>query len=414
MNTIAWIILIFLVAEFLLQVTANRLNLSAITEDIPKAFHGRYDPDKYRRSQVYLRSNTRFGLVTSALDLALLLVFWFCGGFAYVDTWTRALGWGPIATGLVYIGILAGLKALFDQPFSLYATFGIEQRFGFNRTTLTTWIKDRLKGLSLAMILGIPLLAGILAFFLYAGTTAWLWCWMLVALFTIGVQFIAPTWIMPLFNHFEPLEAGELRTAIMDYSASIGFSLENIYVMDGSKRSSKSNAFFTGFGRHRRIVLFDTLIAKHSVEELVAVLAHEMGHYKMRHILKMMAIGILQTGLLLYIMSLVIDTPALFEAFYVQQPSIHAGLVFFGLLYTPVDFFLGMVVQGISRSHEYAADRFAAKTSGRSAAMIEALEKLSVDNLSNLTPHPFYVFMNYSHPPVLQRIEALEALTSEN
>ena len=413
MNTIAWIILLFLTIEFLLHITANRLNLSAITDVVPKAFQGRYDPAEYRRSQAYLRTNTRFGLVASAFDLSLLLIFWFCGGFAAVDAWTRAFGWGPIATGLVYIGAIAGLKVIVDQPFRLYATFVIEERYGFNQTTLATWIKDRLKGALLAMCLGIPLLAGILAFFLTTGTMAWLWCWLLVTLFTIVVQFIAPTWIMPLFNRFEPLAKGPLRDAIMTYSASIGFSLENIYVMDGSKRSSKSNAFFTGFGRHRRIVLFDTLIAKHTVDELVAVLAHEMGHYKMRHILKMMAIGVVQTGLLLFLLSLVIDSPALFEAFYVQQPSIHAGLIFFSLLYTPVDFFLGMIVQHISRGHEFAADRFAAETSGRRVAMITALKKLSVNNLSNLTPHPFYVFLNYSHPPVLKRIEALAGLTSE-
>ena len=414
MNWISWLILIFLIAEFLLQLAADRLNLKAITDVIPNAFSGFYDPDKYRRSQAYLSTNTRFRLLTSAFNLALLLTFWFLGGFAAVDDWTRALGWGPVPTGLLYIGGLAGLKAVVDQPFSLYATFVIEQRFGFNKTTLPTWIKDRLKGLLLALILGIPLLSGVLMFFHYAGSNAWLWCWGLVTAFMIGVQFIAPTWIMPLFNRFEPLEEGELKNAIMDYSASIGFALENIYVMDGSKRSSKSNAFFTGFGRHRRIVLFDTLIAKHSVDELVAILAHEMGHYKMRHILKMMTTGILQTGLLLFLMSLAIDTPALFEAFYVPQPSIHAGLVFFGLLYTPVDFFLGILVQQMSRAHEYAADRFAAETSGRSAAMIAALKKLSVHNLSNLTPHPFYVFLNYSHPPVLKRIQALADLKPED
>jgi STE24 endopeptidase len=408
MNWIAWTLLLFLVADYLLQTTADRLNLKAVTDDIPPSFQGIYDAKKYKQSQAYLRTNTRFGQIAATFDLFILLLFWFSGGFALIDNWTRGFGWGPVATGLAYIGILAGMKAALDQPFSLYATFVIEQRFGFNQTTLGTWIKDRLKGLVLALIIGIPLLAGILGFFLYAGTTAWLWCWALITLFMITVQFLAPTWIMPLFNRFEPLEEGELREAVMNYAASIGFSLENIYVMDGSKRSSKSNAFFTGFGRHRRIVLFDTLIAKHSVDELVAVLAHEMGHYKMRHILKMMAVGILQTGIILYLLSLVIHSPALFTAFHVQQPSIHAGLVFFGLLYAPVDFFLGMIVQRISRTHEFAADRFAAETTGRPQSMIEALKKLSVHNLSNLSPHPFYVFLNYSHPPVLRRIEAIE------
>jgi len=408
MNTIAWTILVFFIAEFVLQLTADQLNLWVISDNIPKPFQGVIEPETYRKSQEYLRTNTGFGQFSAAFDLLLLLIFWFCGGFALIDNWTRALDWGPLATGLAYIGLLAGLKAIVDQPFSLYATFVIEERFGFNQTNLSTWVKDLLKALLLAILLGTPLLSGVLAFFMYAGDAAWLWCWLLVTVFMIGVQFVAPTWIMPLFNRFEPLGKGELRDAIMAYAASIGFSLEDIYVMDGSKRSSKSNAFFTGFGRHRRIVLFDTLIAKHSVEELVSVLGHEMGHYKMRHILKMMTIGILQTGILLFLMSLTINTPALFEAFYVNQPSVHAGLVFFGLLYAPLDFFMGMIVQRISRIHEYAADRFAAETTGNAGAMIEALKKLSVHNLSNLSPHPFYVFLNDSHPPVMQRIEALQ------
>ena len=408
MNWIAWTILIFLTADFLLHLAAGRLNLKAISDEIPQAFRGVFDPQQYRQSQAYLRTNTRFGLVVAGADLILLLIFWFGGGFTAVDRWTRSFGWGPLSTGLVYIGILVGLKAAVDQLFSLYATFVIEARFGFNRTTLATWIKDRFKALLLAMIIGIPLLAGVLAFFQYAGQSAWLWCWVLITLFTIGVQFVAPAWIMPLFNRFNPLEPGELKTAILAYARSIGFSLDDIYVMDGSKRSSKSNAFFTGFGRHRRIVLFDTLIAAHPTEELVAVLAHEMGHYRLRHILKMMVMGILQTGVVLYLMSLVIRTPPLFEAFYVHQPSVYAGLVFFGLLYAPLDFFLGLIMQKISRRHEYAADRFAATTTGRTGPMIAALKKLSVDNLSNLSPHPFYVLLNYSHPPVLQRIAALE------
>lgn len=414
MNWIAWTILLFLIADFLLHLVADRLNLNAISDEIPESFTGVFEPEKYRQSQNYLQANTHFGQVADAVDLLVLVAFWFGGGFAFVDGWTRSFGWGPLATGLAYIGILAGLKTLVDQPFSLYATFVIEQRFGFNKTSLGTWIKDRFKALILAIIFGIPLLAGVLAFFQYAGASAWLWCWGLVTLFMIVVQFIAPAWIMPLFNRFDPLEEGELKDAIMACARAINFPLDNVYVMDGSKRSSKSNAFFTGFGRHRRIVLFDTLIARHTTGELVAVLAHEMGHYQMRHILKMMALGILQTGMLLFLMSLVINTPALVEAFYVQQPSVYAGLVFFGLLYAPVDFFLGMIIHYVSRRHEFAADHFAATTTGNIHPMVDALKKLSVHNLSNLSPHPLYIFLNYSHPPVLQRIAALEELGAED
>ena len=408
MNWIAWTILFFLIADFLLRLAADRMNLKALTDDIPKPFQTVFDAERYRQAQRYLRTNTRFGQIAAAVDLLVLVGFWFGGGFALVDAWTRSFGWGSLATGLAFIGVLAGLKTLVDQPFSLYAIFVIEQRFGFNKTSPAVWIKDRIKALLLALGFGIPLLAGVLAFFQYAGPSAWVWCWALVTLFMVVVQFIAPTWIMPLFNRFEPLESGELKDAILAYARGIDFSLDNIYVMDGSKRSSKSNAFFTGFGRHRRIVLFDTLIAGHTTDELVAVLAHEMGHYRMRHILKMMALGILQTGLLLFLMSLFIHTPALADAFYVAQPSVHAGLVFFGLLYAPVDFFLGIFGHWVSRRHEFAADRFAATTTGKTRPMVDALKKLSRHNLSNLSPHPLYVFLNYSHPPVLQRIAALE------
>jgi len=413
MNWIAWTILFFLMADYFLHLTSDHLNLMAVSDTVPKSFQGVFDPQKYRQAQSYLRANTRFGQVVSTVDLIILLIFWFAGGFAFMDSWTQSFGWSVLVTGIVYICILAGLKAALDQLFGLYATFVIEQRFGFNQTTLGTWLKDRFKALLLALILGIPLIAGVLAFFRYSGASAWIWCWALVTLFMVIVQFIAPTWIMPLFNRFDPLEEGELKAAIMTYARSIGFSLDNIYVMDGSRRSSKSNAFFTGFGRHRRIVLFDTLIERHTTDELVAVLAHEMGHYQLRHILKMMLLGILQTGLLFYLMSLVLHTPALFAAFYVNQPSIHAGLIFFSMLYAPIDFFLGLIVQKMSRRHEYAADRFAATTTGRTLPMIDALKKLSVHNLSNLTPHPFYVFLNYSHPPVLQRIAAIEKVGSE-
>jgi STE24 endopeptidase len=224
----------------------------------------------------------------------------------------------------------------------------------------------------------------------------------------LGVQFIAPTWIMPLFNKFTPLDAGELKSAILSYAGSIKFPVENVYVMDGSRRSSKSNAFFTGFGKHRRIVLFDTLIKKHTTEELVAVLAHEMGHYKKKHILQTMALGILQMGMMLYLLSIFISYQGLFDAFYMPQKSVYAGLIFFAMLYSPLDFFIGIFMQMLSRSNETEADRFSAETTHDPQSMVDALKKLSTHNLSNLFPHPLYVFLNYSHPPVLKRIQALQ------
>lgn len=408
MNIIGIIILAAMLMNTFLELVADLLNLKQLSPALPDDFKDWYEPGEYERSQNYLRVNTRFGWLAAAVNLAVILGFWFGGGFAWLDQWVRGLQWPPLVSGCLYIGVLLVLKSLLGIPFGIYATFGIEARFGFNQTTWATYVKDKLKGLVLAVVLGGPLLAAILGFFQYAGANAWWYCWLITTVFMLAVQYIAPTWIMPLFNRFEPLPEGELRDAIMGYARSINFSLENIFVMDGSKRSTKSNAFFTGFGRHRRIVLFDTLIARHSVEELVAVLAHEMGHYKKGHIYKMMVMGILQAGVMFYILSFFISDPRLFAAFYVPEVSVYAGLIFFGLLFAPLDSVLSLVMQAISRAHEYAADAFAVGTAPKPRALIVALKKLSVHNLSNLQPHPFYVFLHYSHPPVLERIAAIE------
>jgi STE24 endopeptidase len=407
------VILVAMLLDVILEITADVLNLKRLSPHLPEAFRGWYAPEKYASSQRYLRANTRFGWWVRCVDIAVILGFWFGGGFAILDQWVRSLHWSPVVSGLIYIGIVMAAKAVLGIPFGIYATFIIEERFGFNKTTWRTFMVDKLKALMLALVLGIPILAAILGFFQYAGPRAWVYAWLAVVIFMLAVQYIAPTWIMPLFNRFEPLPAGELRDAITAYARSIDFALENIFVMDGSKRSTKSNAFFTGFGRHRRIVLFDTLIARHSVDELVAVLAHEMGHYKKRHIFKMMAVGILQAGLMFYILSIFISYPGLFAAFRVQEVSVYAGLIFFSVLYAPLDGLLGLILQGISRKHEFEADRFAAATVSRAGAIVTALKKLSVDNLSNLQPHPLYVFLHYSHPPVLERIQAIEGMVEQ-
>jgi STE24 endopeptidase len=408
MNPIAIIILSVLLLELLLNFIADALNLKHLQTELPDEFQEHYDPHRYRRSQSYLKVHTRFAWVVSVVQLALLLGFWFAKGFPLLDAWIRSWQLGPVLSGVFYIGILAGLAGLVSLPFSIYSTFVIEERFGFNQTTGSTFIKDRLKGVMLAVVIGTPLLVIILTFFQYAGSHAWMFCWLAVTFYLFGVQLVAPTWIMPLFNRFVPLEDGPLKDAILRYAASIKFPLENVFVMDGSRRTRKSNAFFTGFGRRKRIVLFDTLITNHGIPELVSVLAHEMGHYKQKHIWISLAVGILQTGLMLYLLSLFLTYPGLFEAFYVPRPSVYAGLIFFALLYTPLDFLIGLWTRRLSRKHEYAADRFSALTTGNPQAMIEALKKLSVHNLSNLTPHPFYVFLNYSHPPVLARIRRLK------
>jgi STE24 endopeptidase len=409
MNLIAFIILVALLFDFILNLLADYLNLTQLRGDLPQDFEEVYDPERYRQSQEYLKVNTRFGWVTASFDLIVILAFWFGKGFPLLDEGVRSFNYGPIISGLIYMAALMLFKGLLSLPFSIYHTFVIEERFGFNKTKWTTFILDILKGLVLAVLLGTPLLAGILAFFEYTGDNAWWLCWVAVTLYMLGVQFIAPTWIMPLFNKFTSLEDGELKSAILAYADSIKFPLENVYVMDGSKRSAKSNAFFTGFGAHRRIVLFDTLIERHTTAELVAVLAHEMGHYKKRHIIQSLALGILQMGFTLYLLSLFISYPGLFDAFYMPQMSVYAGLIFFAMLYSPLDFFIGLFMQRLSRRNETVADRFSVETTQDPQSMVDALKKLSVHNLSNLLPHPFYVFLNYSHPPVLQRIKAIRA-----
>ena len=407
MNTIALIILGAIIFDFILNGVADYLNLKMLHNSLPDAFQGVYDPDRYRKSQQYLKVNTRFGWVTGTFNVIVILIFWFGKGFPLLDEWVRSFNFGPVIAGLIYMGILISIKALLSLPFSVYATFVIEERFGFNQTTWSTFLKDMIKGVSLAILLGTPLLAGVLAFFEYAGSNAWWYCWIAITSYMLGVQFIAPTWIMPLFNKFTPLEEGELKSAILSYAGSINFPIENVYVMDGSRRSRKSNAFFTGFGRHRRIVLFDTLIKQHTVGELLAVLAHEMGHYKKKHIYQSMALGILQVGMILYLLSIFLSYQPLFDAFYMPHKSVYAGLIFFGMLYSPLGFIFGILMQMLSRRNETEADRFSVETTHDPNSMVEALKKLSEHNLSNLLPHPLYVFLNYSHPPVLERIEAI-------
>ncbi|MFO7557510.1 MAG: M48 family metallopeptidase [Desulfobacterales bacterium] len=409
MNGIATIILFTIIITYALNLLADYLNLATLQPDLPEEFKGLYDSDRYRKSQEYLYANTRFGWIASTAGLILILIFWFGKGFPLLDDRVRALGLNAIWSGLIYMGILIGCRAILSLPFSVYKTFVIEERFGFNKTSSATFVKDLLKGLILALLLGGPLLSGILLFFQYAGVNAWWYCWIAVTLFMLVVQFVAPTWILPLFNKFTPIEDGELKEGILSYAKSIHFPLDNVYVMDGSKRSSKANAFFTGFGNRRRIVLFDTLISQHTVPELVAVLAHEMGHYKKKHILKTIIIGIAQMGVIFYLLSLFIDNQALFDAFYMEQKSVYAGLIFFGLLYTPIDFFTGIFMQFYSRKNEYEADRFAVETTHDKKSLSDSLKKLTIGNLSNLTPHPLYVFLNYSHPPVLNRIRAMNS-----
>ncbi|MDE0104110.1 MAG: M48 family metallopeptidase [Bryobacterales bacterium] len=412
MNTFAVVILVALVCEYFLGAVSGLLSSRSFGATVPAEFAGVFKDEEYARARRYSATRTRFGFVRGTFDLAVLLAFWFAGGFAWLDTVARGLGQGPVVTGLVYIGALLLASTLFQLPFRAWSTFVIEARYGFNRTTVGTFTADLLKGAALTILLGGPLLAVVLAFFEAAGPLGWVWCWMTVTAFMLAVQFIGPTWIMPLFNTFRPLDDGELHDAILRYARSAAFPLEGIFVVDGSRRSSKPNAFFTGFGKHKRVGLFDTLVDKYSVTELVAVVAHEIGHYKKRHVWLRMVLSIGHIGAMLWILSLFLGQQGLFAAFYIAEPSVYAGLLFFSLLFKPVELVLSVLVNVLSRRHEFEADRFAAETTGSGAPLVSALKKLSADNLSNLTPHPLDVFLHYSHPPVLRRIDALQRLSA--
>ena len=390
--------------------TARLLNLRALRPDVPPEFADVYDAEAYRRSQEYTRVNTRFHFVESMFDLAVLLAFWFAGGFGWLDGVVRSWGLSPIWTGLLFFVILAVARGILSLPFSIYAVFVIEERFGFNRTTRGTFVLDLLKGLAVGTVIGVPLVVGFLALFEYAGQFAWVYAWAAVVAFSFLMQILAPALIMPLFNKFTPLADGELKDAILGYARRVDFPLEGVFSIDASRRSSKGNAFFTGFGKRKRIALFDTLIERHSTGELVAVLAHEVGHYKKRHVLIGTIVSALEAGLFLGLFSLFLDQTALFTAFGVDMPSVYAGVVFVAILLQPLELVLSVGGAALSRRHERQADRFAVATTGRGDLLASGLKRLSKDNLSNLTPHPFYVFLNYSHPPTLERVKALEAI----
>ncbi len=414
MNLYAAVIVATLLFDYLINLVADVLNLTALEEEQPAEVSHLYDAEAYGRSQSYTRVATRFGFATSTFDLVTLFVFWFIGGFNRLDLWLRNFDLGPLLTGLLFIGILALGKGILSLPFSIYSTFVIEERFGFNRTTAKTFLLDLAKALALALLIGGPLLAIVLSVFDYAGANAWLLCWLALTTITIALQFVVPVWILPLFMKFTPLEEGELRDRLAAYAQSVDFALGGIFVIDGSRRSSRANAFFTGIGRNKRIALYDTLIEKQTPAELVAVLAHEVGHYKRRHILKSMLLGIAHSGVMFYLLSIFLSHSGLFEAFAMEEASTYSGLVFFGLLYAPVELLLALFLNHQSRRHEFEADHYAVTTVEEPAAMVTALEKLATDNLSNLTPHPFYVFLNYSHPPLMARVAAIQKGTSNH
>ena len=410
MNIYLLIILSALIGEFLLRTLVRVLNLKALDPGLPNEFQGYYDEEKYARSQEYTRVNTRFAFFTTSFDLIVILVFILFGGFNFVDQIVRGFGLSTLPSGLAFFGILFFASDLISTPFSLYQNFVIEENFGFNKMTLKTFILDKLKGYLLTLVLGGVFLTAILFFFEKTGEYGWLYAWGIIGLFMILIQPLFTLVIAPMFNKFTPLEKGELRTAIENYAQKVEFPLSRIDVMDGSKRSAKSNAYFSGFGKQKRIALFDTLLEKHSNDEMVAILAHEVGHYKKHHIKVGILISILHTGLLFWLLSIFIDNPGLFEAFKMKEISVYGGLTFFMILYSPVELVLSVIMNAVSRRNEFQADAYSAKTTEKSEHLISGLKNLSVSNLGNLTPHSLSVLLDHSHPPVLERITALKKM----
>jgi len=414
-NFMTVIIVVGVFALWKLELIATLLNLKAFPAAVPPDLADLMDEAKLAKARDYLRVNARFGILQSSVSLTVFLVFWVLGGFAWLDGAARGVtqAWGgaELAAGLIFITALVLAQALLGLPFAIYDTFVIEEDFGFNRSTPRTFILDRLKGLLLAALLGLPLLAAVLWIFSHVAH-AWLWAWAVVTVFQLALTYLAPSWIMPLFNKFTPMPEGDLKQAIETLGERCKFPLSGVFVMDGSKRSTKANAFFTGLGKRKKIALFDTLIDKSSQPELLGVLAHEIGHFRCGHIRQRLAVGILQSAAIFFLLGLATNphgafARALFDAFGVRIISPHVGLVLFSILLEPVSKLLGVLANAWSRKHEFEADAYAAAVTGNGGALGEALKKLSVDHLSHPTPAALRVWLDYSHPPLLQRLAAL-------
>jgi STE24 endopeptidase len=401
-----------LVGYFLLDSLAKLLNLRSLQTRVPNEFLDVYDADRYRRSQEYTRLNTWFDLVVSAIDLAALLAFWFFGGFEGLDRYIREFHLPPVANGLLYLGILCAAREALMLPFEIYHTFVIEHRYGFNRTTVATFVVDRLKEWLIAGVLMAGFTLIVLSLFEAFGLRAWIIGWVCSAAISILLIYIAPTVILPLFFKLSPVPDGPLRERVFEFSRSQRFPVRELLVIDGSRRSSKANAFFTGFGSNKRIALYDTLINSHTVPELLAVLAHEVGHYKKHHIVRHLLIGQLNLLLLFLGASFCLTRPELFETFGVSTPSYYVGFALYLVLMRPFAVLFGILVNYWSRRDEFEADRFAAEAVGDPNLLIQALKRLSKDSLSNLTPHPLLVGLHFTHPPVLARVKALREVVS--
>ncbi|MEJ1223375.1 M48 family metallopeptidase [Sediminicola sp. 1XM1-17] len=403
-----YIIIGILSAQFILETILDYLNSKRYQDPVPQELNDVFDSKEYEKSQRYKKTNYQFGLVTSTFTFILTLGFLTFGGFEWIDSMARNISDNPIVVALLFFGIIMIGSDLLSTPFSYYQTFVIEEKFGFNKSTKKLFFLDKLKGWLMTIILGGGILALVIWFFQWAGSNFWIYTWAVVALFSVFMNMFYSKLIVPMFNKQTPLEEGSLKQKLETYAKNVGFELKNIFVIDGSKRSTKANAYFSGFGKQKRVTLYDTLINDLEEDEIVAVLAHEVGHYKRKHIIFNLLASLVLTGITLFILSIFINNPQVSLAIGVSQPSFHAALIGFGILYSPISEITGLVMNFLSRKFEYEADDFA-KDTFAAMPLVSSLKKLSKNSLSNLTPHPAYVFMHYSHPPLIARIRNLKA-----
>lgn len=389
---------------FHLELISDFLNLSRLPQVDQK--NESDEKDETVRMVEYNTASTKAGVIRNSASLGLLIVFWSCGGFGWLDQWTRSFGWDGTRTGVLLIAVLSIAQTVLSLPFEAWETFGIEARFGFNRTTVGTFISDHLKGLALSAIIGLPVIWLIVWLFATQELAA-LHAWLSVVVIGVVMSWLAPRLIMPLFLKFQPLPDGPLRDGILALAKRLAFPVTEVSVVDGSRRSTKANAFFAGFGKNKRIALFDTLLGAHTEDEIIAVLAHEIGHFKKRHVIRQMIAGFAQMAALFALLHFALRSPALFHAFGVSSPSAGMGLVLFMIVYRPLSTLLEVFQLSMSRRFEFEADAFAADAVGGSSMLIGALKKLSHDQLSHPSPHPFHVWLHYSHPPLAGRLRAL-------
>jgi STE24 endopeptidase len=406
-NIIFFLILIIPVTGYIVERYLNYLNSLMWSDVLPERLKGICDKEEYKKTQLYQKDNNRLSFWSSTFNLAVILVMIIAGGFALIDNFARTFTANAVIISLMFFGIIGFISDIINIPFGCYDTFIIEKKYGFNTMTIRTFITDHIKSWFLALLVGIPVLGLITWFYYKSGKNFWLYAWGLITLFSVFINLFYSELIVPLFNKQIPLPEGSLRTMIETFSQKTGFRLRNIYIINGSKRSTKANAYFSGFGPKKRIVLYDTLQKELSEEEIVAVLAHEIGHYKKKHVLQNLFISVLITGLMLFLLSAVVNSPSLSQALGSRNASFHLGLIVFGILYSPLSLLIGMLTNYISRKNEFAADGFV-KENFRPEILAMALKKLSVKNLSNMIPHPAYVFFHYSHPPLLRRLDKLE------